>query len=160
MSPQFRHGVIGINVTTALNNFAKPRRLGLAVVELRCSFEGRSIIPDVVFLLDARIRTDDRGELVDEVPTPPDIHFEIRSPDQSRSRTVEKIEHSLRHGCPLGWYFDPDQRIVGVYRPDQKPEILGADGFLDGAPVLPGFRLAISEVFGWMVYRKPEADPS
>ncbi len=160
LSPQARHSLIQLNLPPALNAFALPRRLGLALPELRCTFGGRSIIPDVVFLLDASIRTDERGDIVDEIMTPPDIHVEIRSPDQSKARTVEKIEHSIAQGCPLGWFIDPDQRNIRVYRPGRAVEVLGADGVLDGDPILPGFRLAVAEVFGWLVYRKPKADPS
>jgi hypothetical protein len=41
-------------------------------------------------------------------------------------------------------------------------ERLAADGALEGAPVLPGFRLPAAEVFGWLIYRRsgPGAEPA
>jgi hypothetical protein len=44
-----------------LNAFAAPRKLGRAYIELRCTFAGRSIISDVVFLLKEHIEIDDEG---------------------------------------------------------------------------------------------------
>jgi hypothetical protein len=42
-----------------------------------------------------------------------------------------------------------------VYRPGQTPRRLLADGFLEGEPTLPGYRLALTELFGWLIRRKP-----
>ena len=64
----------------SLNSWAKPARLGMALPELRCTFAGRSIIPDVVFLLWEHIEIDALGEFADETGRPPDIHFEIVGP--------------------------------------------------------------------------------
>jgi Uma2 family endonuclease len=155
VSPQKKHNVLELGLCQALNQFATPGRLGLAFPELRCTFEGRSIIPDVVFLVEAHIACDDRGEYVDETPLPPDIQVEIISPDQSETRSKQKLVHSTAHGCRLGWLIHPYRRTIDVYRPGVPPERLASDGFLDGVPVLPGFRLAVSEVFGWLRHREP-----
>ena len=160
VSPQRRHGVIEKNMTWALDRFAAPAKLGAAYPELRCTFGGRSIVPDVVFQLEANIPVDEMGLLLDESVLPPDIHVEIRSPDQSARKTREKLEHSIANGCPLGWYIDPERRTVDVYRPGMAPQRLAADGHLDGAPVLPGFGLSVEEIFGWLGHRtQPPAGP-
>ncbi len=159
VSPQLRHNLFTARLVDALNRFAEPGRLGFAFPEQRCNFAGRSIVPDIVFLLDGHIICDENGDLIDELPIPPDIHVEIRSPDQSTVKTVAKLEHSMRQGCQLGWYFDPYRRTIDVYRPGRPPERLAADGFLDGSPVLPGFRLPVADIFGWIQYRKP-VDPN
>jgi Uma2 family endonuclease len=150
VSPQRKHSAIELELAWALAQFAKPSALGKAYPELRCTFAGRSIVPDIVFQLKANIPRDDKGEVLNECFIPPDIHIEIRSPDQSPKKTREKLEHSIANGCPLGWYIDPERRTIDVYRPGQPPERLAADGSLDGAPVLPGFRLPAAEVFGWL----------
>ncbi len=149
-SPQRKHSVIEKKLTVALDQFAEPSGLGEAYPNLRCTFAGRSIVPDIVFQFDANIPRDDEGEVLNECFIPPDIHIEIRSPDQSPKKTKENLEHSIANGCPLGWYIDPERRTIDVYRPGLPPERLSADGFLDGAPVLPGFRLPVAEVFGWL----------
>jgi Uma2 family endonuclease len=164
VSAQRKHSAIAGKLAQVIDRFAEPLKLGLAMPELRCSFAGRSIVPDIVFHLDANIQTDDEGVFVNEVFIPPDIHIETRSPDQSVKKTKDKLTHSVANGCPLGWYIDPERRTIDVYRPGVAAERLSPDGFLDGAPVLPGFRLAVAEVFGWLKYRtqgpaNPGADP-
>jgi Uma2 family endonuclease len=164
VAAQKRHCVIQSKLSQALDRVAEPKRLGQAFPELRCTFAGRSIVPDVVFLLDENIETNPNGFYVDETFIPPDIHVEIRSPDQSVKKTKEKLEHSVANGCRLGWYIDPERQTIDVYRPGLASERLLTEGFLDGTPVLPGFRLAVSEVFGWLIYRpqrpaNPEAEP-
>src|SRR5215218_8055839 len=66
VSPQKKHGRIELKLSESLDRFAEPGGLGLAIPELRCTFAGRSIVPDVVFLLDDHIAVDDRGVVVNE----------------------------------------------------------------------------------------------
>ena len=158
VSPQTLHSVLQGRILDRLNRQALPDKIGQAFPELRCTFAGRSIVPDVVFLLDEHIHVDARGRYVNEILTHPDIHIEIRSPKQSPKKTKQKLEHSISQGCPLGWYLDTDRETIDVFRPGLPPERLPADGFLDASPVLPGFRIAVSEIFDWLIYRKPDAD--
>jgi Uma2 family endonuclease len=152
VSPQSKHSLLTLEVSVRLNGWAKPRRLGLAWPELRCTFAGRSIIPDVVFLLKEHIEIDDEGEPVDRIWCPPDIHVEIISPDQTVKKSREKLAHSTAHGCPLGWLINPEKKkkTIDVFRPDHPPERMAPDGVLDGAPTLPGFCLPVAEVFSWL----------
>jgi len=41
-----------------------------------------------------------------------------------------------------------------VYRPGHRAERLSAKGVLEEDPVLPGYRLAVAEVFEWLKIRK------
>jgi Uma2 family endonuclease len=155
VAAQLRHCVLQMRLCERLNHFAEPTRLGMAFPELRCTFAGRSIVPDVVFLLEEHIELDDRGEYVGETRRPPDIQVEIISPDQSVPKARAKLRHATAHGCPLGWLFHPDKKWIEVYRPGQAHARLPDDGAIDGAPVLPGSRLPVAEVFGWLVHRRP-----
>ena len=47
-------------------------KLAYAFPELRCTFGGRSIVPDIAVLLWERIEFDDDGEPVDDVRIAPD----------------------------------------------------------------------------------------
>jgi Uma2 family endonuclease len=149
--PRKKHAIIQGELTASFNQFAKPARLGYAFPELRCTFAGRSIVPDVVFLLRDHIQTDERGRPRDETPIPPDIHVEILSPDRHAKKSRTKLTHSTANGCPLGWLIDPDRETIHVYRTGQPPMQLPADGVMEGEPVLPGFRLPVAEVFGWLI---------
>jgi Uma2 family endonuclease len=150
VSPQKKHGLLALRLLQHINQFAEPNGHGLAFPELRCTFAGRSIVPDVAFLLKVHIDLDERGEPVDETRRPPDIHIEIISPDRAIQRSHRKLLHSTSNGCPLGWLIHPYQRTIDVYRPGQPPERLAPDGVLEGGPVLPGLRLPVADVFGWL----------
>jgi Uma2 family endonuclease len=150
VSPQKKHTEIAAELRNCFNAFAAPRKLGRAYVELRCTFAGRSIIPDVVFLLKDHIEIDEKGRPVDETPWPPDIHVEIISPEQSVTKSQGKLLHSTSNGCALGWLIHPDRETIDVYRPGRPAERIATDGILEGEPALPGFRLPVAEVFGWL----------
>jgi Uma2 family endonuclease len=156
-SPQTKHSVLTLRLSSALVGYAEPRGLGFAFPELRCTFAGRSIIADIVFLLAEHIVTDELGVVIDEILRPPDIHVEIVSPEQFVSRLRRKLVHSTANGCPLGFLIDPERNEIEVFRPSSEPVCLADDGILDGDPVLPGFQLPVSEIFGWLVFRKPGA---
>jgi len=159
ISPQEKHGVIEKELMIHVDAHSKPRQLGMTFPELRCTFAGRSIIPDVVFLLDEHIETDERGEFLDPTFCPPDIHVEIVSPDQGVRKCHEKLVFSTANGCPLGWLIDRRRKTVHIYRPGRPAKRLPADGELEGEPLLPGYRLPVAELFGWLKPRYPKLSP-
>jgi Uma2 family endonuclease len=159
-SPQKKHGLLEKRLMMHVDAYARPRQLGETFPELRCTFAGRSIIPDVVFLLDEHIETDESGEVLDPTLRPPDLHIEIVSPDRSVRKCREKLVFSRTNGCSLGWLIDPDRKTVQVYRPGRAPERLPDDGVLEGDPVLPGYRLSVKRLFGWLKQWKPNPRPS
>jgi Uma2 family endonuclease len=148
--PQRKHCVITNLLTNALNQVAEPPGLGTAFGELRCTFGGRSMVPDVVFQIAEHVELDDEGEYINESLWQPGIHVEILSPDQSAAESIETLSFSARHGCRLGWLIDPERKTIRVRRPGRKLRQLPADGVLEGEPVLPGFRLPVAELFGWL----------
>ena len=160
MSPQGKHSRIESMLVARLEAFGVERGLGSAFVERRCTFAGRSLVPDVVFLLEEHIETDETGEILDPYRQAPDLHIEIVSPSQSARKCREKLAFSTANGCPLAWLIDPAQKPVHVYRTGETPQRLAADGFLEGEPPLPGFRLSLAELFGWLSRRKPASPPS
>jgi Uma2 family endonuclease len=153
VSPQKKGGLILLRLLERLNRWAEPTCRGLALPRLRCTFAGRSIIPDVVFLLSEHIEIDDEGEPVDETLRTPDIHTEIISPELSVEKSRDKLAHSTAHGCPLGWMIHLETKTIDVFRPDQPVLRMAPDGVLEGEPVLPEFRLPVAEVFGWLKLR-------
>lgn len=151
MSPQQKHGLIQVELGAAINQFARPRRLGLAFVELRCNYAGRSILPDVTFLRSEHLLIDEEGELTNDLLLGvPDIHVEIVSPDQSVRPQRDRLLHSAAHGTALGWLIDPYRKRVEVVRPGGTIETLPEDGQLTGDPVLPGFVLPVAEIWSWL----------
>ncbi len=121
-----------------------------ALTKLRCTFGGRSIVPDIAVLEHSQIPADENGKIVSTgLSVAPDWIIEILSPQQSQMKVTRKILHSLRHGGQLGWLIDPEERVVLVYRPDRLPEEWSEDADL---PVLPGISLSLTpgHLFSWL----------
>lgn len=107
--PQDKHSRLQLKLCDAVNQVAEQRQIALAFPELRCTFGGRSIVPDVTVFSWGRIGFDANG--VENVfETYPDWTIEILSPSQKATKVISNILHCLRHGTQLGWFVDPDQR--------------------------------------------------
>ena len=108
--------------------------------------------PDVSFLTHARAKAvGDR-----EIPyLAPDLAVEVLSPSNRAGEMATKIAEYFAKGTRLIWLADPKKRTVAVYAPDALPYILGNGEFLDGADVLPGFRVAVNRLFGWAPSEAP-----
>lgn len=77
----------------------------------------------------------------------PDFVVELRSPSDRLSRIQGKMREYLDNGARLGWLIDPRRNIVEIYRRDREVEILASPETLSGEEVLPGFVLALAEIF-------------
>ena len=65
-----------------------------------------------------------------------------------RGRVVREPLAGFEHGEISARMVDPDSRTVTTYRSRHDIRLLAADGELDGADVLPGFRHRVAELFG------------
>jgi Uma2 family endonuclease len=77
---------------------------------------------------------------------PPTLAVEILSPSDSHEKVVAKIRDYLDVGSVV-WVVDPDFRTVRVHRPGCESESFNAKQELSGEPYLPGFRLAVVDLF-------------
>lgn len=149
--PQGKHSTIQGELVTAINAVAKKQRVACAFPELRCTFGGRSIVPDVSISAWNRIPVDDNGEIANVFPISPDWTIEILSPEQSSTKVTGKILHCLKHGCQMGWIIDPEERSILVFPPGQQPEILqGWDEILPVPNLASDLKLTVAEIFNWL----------
>ncbi|MFQ3680012.1 MAG: Uma2 family endonuclease [Pseudanabaenaceae cyanobacterium] len=81
------------------------------------------------------------------VPLCPDLAVELLSPSDSRQQIQSKMQEYRANGCRLGWLIDPQSRRVGIYRPQQAPEVVAAPPTLSGEDVLPGFVLDLAPIW-------------
>jgi Uma2 family endonuclease len=121
--PKARHSRLQGKLTDAINAVAEPQSIAYAFPELRCTFAGRSIIPDISVLRWQSIQLGENGEPLDDVLIAPTWTIEILSPEQSANRVADNILHCLNHGCQLGWLIDPNDYSVLVFQPQQQPEL-------------------------------------
>jgi Uma2 family endonuclease len=103
--------------------------------------------PDVGFIAAARM-PDKLDELPDQyVPFAPDLAIEVISPNDEPKEVEQKIAEYLQYGTRLVWAVYSDEREVKEHAPGQEPRTLKVGDTLDGGDVLPGFRLAVKDIF-------------
>ncbi len=150
--PQGKHSSIQTELSTAINAAIKSRKIARAFSELRCTFGGRSTVPDVTVFTWERIPRDENGAVANSFQIAPDWTIEILSPDQNQTKVTRNILHCLKHETQLGWLIDPEEESVLVYFPKQQPEF-----FEELADILPvpefakDFQLSVGELFGWLL---------
>ena len=59
---------------------------------------------------------------------------------------AEKVAAWLASGTPAVWAVDPSDASVTIHLPDRTPRRHAESDTLDGAPLLPGFRLPVEEI--------------
>ncbi|MBD2144432.1 MULTISPECIES: Uma2 family endonuclease [Sphaerospermopsis] len=147
--PKTRHSRLQSKIINTVNQITEANKIAYAFPELRCTFAGRSIIPDIAIIRWENIAFDDNGEPVDDVVIAPDWTIEILSPEQSSNRVTGNILHCIKYGCQLGWLIDPDDRSILMFQPQKEPELKYAK---DDLIILTGveLNLTVEEVFGWL----------
>jgi Uma2 family endonuclease len=147
-----KHSSIQTELATTVNAKLRSQRIARAFSELRCTFGGRSIVPDVSVFVWSRIVRDENSEIANVFQLAPDWTIEILSPEQSQTKVTKNILHCLNYGSEMGWLIDPDERTVFVYQPKQ--QILVFDLPEQKLPV-PSFakvlKLTVEEIFTWLL---------
>ena len=96
--PQGKHSTVQLDLGAGVNLALKPQRVARAYTELRCTFGGRSVVPDVTVFTWARIPRDDDGKVSNVFLIPPDWTIEILSPEQSQTK-VSKSQSFSQGRC-------------------------------------------------------------
>ncbi len=150
--PQGEHSVIQTELAPAINLVVKPKQIARAFTELRCTFGGRSTVPDISVFLWNRIPRKENGGVANVFSIVPDWTIEILSPDQSQTKVTKNILHCLKHGTQMGWLIDPDEQSVFVYLPDQPTTVYDEPRARFPVPQFAkDFNLTIEGLFGWLV---------
>ncbi|NJK65498.1 MAG: Uma2 family endonuclease [Microcoleus sp. CSU_2_2] len=147
--PQGKHSRLQLKFCNSVNLVAETEQTALAFPELRCTFGGRSIVPDATVFAWERIAFEADGEVPNSFAIHPDWTVEILSPDQKATKVISNILHCLKYGTQLGWLIDPEERLILVFIPGREPVELTEQ---DRLPV-PSFLtldLTVEQVFGWL----------
>jgi Uma2 family endonuclease len=149
MSPVgWTHGKHASRIDTELRRFVEANDLGEVGVEIgfRLSSDPDTVLaPDVAFVAKARIPAE--AELSGYFPGAPDIAVEVISPGETDEEVQEKVALYLQAGARQVWAVRPKRRTVTVHYPDGTARTLTEAMTLSGEDVLPGFGLALSELF-------------
>jgi Uma2 family endonuclease len=144
---------VATRLSTFINSFAGPRRLGEAFLEMLIQAPvpedvDRNRRPDVCFVSIAKLNEarpeDENANAWDVVP---DLAIEVTSPTDRAEEQRGKVQEYLRLGIPWVWVVYPSLRIVDVYDSSGVARTFGPDGLLPGAPVLPALEIPLGELF-------------
>lgn len=150
--PQGKHSTVQGEMVTAINAVVKPQRIARAFPELRCTFGGRSTVPDVSVFTWNRIPRDKNGEIANIFLLSPDWTIEILSPDQSQTKVTKNILHCLKYETQMGWLIDPEEQTVFVYLPGQQTQVFDEPEELLPVPSFASdLKLTVGGLFGWLL---------
>lgn len=133
-----------------LNQFARAQALGRAVVEILFRIhvgENLQRKPDVAFVSYERWPRGRKAAPKDAWNVVPDLAVEVVSDTDTAWEIQAKIEDYFRCGVRVVWIVYPVQEKVYVYESPTRVDVRQRDEELDGDEVIPGFRLALSDLF-------------
>jgi Uma2 family endonuclease len=161
------HDLVAGNIYTALRNFLDDKDLGLAFggsTEYRFlqppdSEPGKKPgkQPDVSFISKGKLPRRFRS-YPDVVP---DLVVEVSSPTDKEYAIEAKVALYQQHQVMLIWVAHPYSRRIAVYRlaSGLDPESVSEGKELSGENVIPGFKLAVSQIFNYPPDPDPMPDP-
>jgi Uma2 family endonuclease len=143
------HGRLAARIAARLGDHVERHGLGTVLVEAgyvlrRAPDTVRG--PDVSFISASHLHPDQIPEQF--IPGAPDLAVEILSASSRWPDVEETLTDYLASGARMAWVVEPRERRVVVRYPDRPPMILAGDDVLDGEDVVPGFRLALADLFG------------
>ena len=148
-----RHGKCALLVGAALADYVTAQQQGV-VLGAESGFvisspgEPETVLaPDAAFVRADRAPDPKSAEYDEFWRLAPDLVVEVAPPSQYSPEMAEKARAWLRAGTLLVWVVWPKAEQVDVWQPEQGPTTLQQGAWLDGAAVLPGFRLALADLF-------------
>ena len=148
--PQGHHSVIQGELLTELTLILKRNGIGTAFPELRCTFGGRAIVPDLAVFETARI-PNKAGQIENVFTIAPDWTIEVLSPGQSANKVLKNINHCLASGTQMGWLIDPEDRSVVISRIDRNLEVIDEPNVILPVPnFAKSLELTVDRLFGWL----------
>jgi Uma2 family endonuclease len=149
MTPSgFDHGAITASLTAPLVSHVRSTNLGV-VVGAETGFKLASApdtvrAPDIAFI--RRDRLPASGRPTSFWPGAPDLAVEVLSPSDTVFEVEEKVAAWLAAGSAV-WVVNPKSRTVAIHRAGTVPQVLTDHQMLGGEDVVPGFSIAVADVF-------------
>ena len=103
------------------------------------------LAPDMVFIRGDRLPPEE--ELDHFAHLAPDLVVEVLSPSDTARKVNQKIAAYLEAGVRMVLKADPRRRTITVYEQGKPPRRLTEADEFDGGDVLPGFRVAVADLF-------------
>lgn len=147
--PQGEHSRFQGKLVTSINEVAEPQKIALALPELRCTFGGATIVPDVSVFRWQRIPRTESGRIANRFESHPDWAIEILSPNQSQTKVLRNLLHCSKNGTELGWLILPEEVSILTVHSNQRIQLLAG---IDPLPILSNIDLSLTveQVFSWL----------
>lgn len=144
-----RHGEVSLQIAVALFDYVERNDLG-AVLAANTGFligsdPDHVRAPDAAFV--RRERVEAAGLVAGYWPGPPDLAVEVISPHDRYTEVEEKVADWLASGVQLVVLVNPRNRTVTRRAPGQDPVILTEQDTLTGDPAVPGWQMAVRDIF-------------
>jgi len=146
MSPSgYQSDEVAFTVGAQIWSWVRPRKLG-RVTGAGAGFELPNSdvrAPDVSFVLAERMKISPLSfaELA------PDLMVEVKSPSDSMKALRKKIQNFLSQGTKVGILINPQKHRVEIYRQGEEMVVLGDGDILSIPDLLPGFEVAVSDLW-------------
>jgi Uma2 family endonuclease len=144
-----RHGVLAIRVTGPLWQHVQAYQLGevcAAETGFRLSSSPDTVrAPDVAFISQQRL--EEIGDVEGYWPGAPDLAVEVISPNDNYTEVEDKVLAWLDAGTRMVLVVNPRTETVTVYRSLSDVTILTKNDTLEGKDAVPGWTLAIEDLF-------------
>jgi Uma2 family endonuclease len=148
-TPSPLHNFIVAQLVFFLLAFVREHNLGFVFGDVTSYSlpNGDELIPDASFMSKERQSL----PLPDKFFVAPDLAIEVVSPSNQEREMLNKAESYLSSGTRLVWVIYPKTQIVDAIRLTEQGKLsiqkISFDGTLDGEDVLPGFKLAVRDLF-------------
>jgi Uma2 family endonuclease len=143
------HGRVTMSFAWRLARYVDENQLGTAYAAetgFRLASDPDTVrAPDVAFA--SRARVEAVGEVEGFWPEAPDLAVEVVSPGDSYAEVEEKVFDWLEAGTRTVVVVNPRQRSATVYKSPSDITALAEGDVLDGGEIVPGFDLAVREIF-------------
>lgn len=143
------HGRIAVRITWPLAQYVEERGLGTVYAAETGFVLARNPdtvrAPDVAFV--RRERVEEMGDTGGYWPGAPDLAVEVVSPGDAYAEVEGKVSEWLRAGARMVIVADPSNRVVKVHRGPTEVATLTEDDEIEGADVVPGWRMSVRSLF-------------
>lgn len=145
------HGKYALKFARRIGNFVEENRLGEVTAAetgyiLFKNPKGKDTVraPDVGFVSTARVP--EGGMPSSYFPGAPDLAVEVISPNDEADDVQLRVTQFLKYGTRMVVLVYPKSKTVVVHSPTGS-FTLNIDDEFDGGDVLPGFKLAVRDIF-------------
>jgi Uma2 family endonuclease len=143
------HGRVTVRITSPLFVYVEAHHLG-TVYAAETGFvieENPDTVraPDVAFVSQERLEAS--GPIKSYWRGAPDLAVEVVSPGDTVGEVEGKVAQWLASGTRMVWVVSPKLQSVTVYKSLKDIVTLTEKDHLEGDNVVPGFRIAVAEIF-------------